>query len=83
MRRLMVPLEVQPPRGTPRALRWVDPAGSTRSARVARVLDDWDYAGRWWEDEVLRHYLLLETEAGHTLEIYREGDAWCLSRVSD
>jgi hypothetical protein len=83
VRRLMVPLEVQPSRGVPRALRWVDPAGRARSALVARVLDDWDYAGRWWEGEVRRHYLLLETDAGHTLEIYREGDAWCLSRLGD
>jgi len=84
MRRLMVPLEVQPARGSPRALRWVDPKGAReRRAHVTRVLDDWDYAGRWWEREVRRHYLLLETDEGLTLEIYREGDAWCLSRLSD
>jgi hypothetical protein len=83
VRRLMIPVEVQPPDGVPRALRWVDPTGREVRARVTRVLDDWDYAGRWWEREVLRHYLLLETEAGHTLELYREGDAWCLSRLSD
>ncbi len=79
----MVPIEVQPTRGPPRALRWTDPLGRAQDARVARVLDDWDYAGRWWEREVRRYYLLLETDAGHTLEIFREGDAWCLSRVSD
>jgi hypothetical protein len=84
MRRLMAPLEVQPANGMPRALRWTDPAGGrARSARVTRMLDDWDYAGRWWEREVRRHYLLLETDAGQTLEVYREGDAWCLSRLSD
>jgi hypothetical protein len=83
VRRLMIPLEVLPSQGLPRALRWVDPAGRTRHADVVRVLDDWDYAGRWWEGEVRRHYLLLETDAGHTLEVYREGDAWCLSRLAD
>jgi hypothetical protein len=84
MRRLMIPLDVTPATGTPRTLRWVDPkSGRPRSERVARLLDDWDYAGRWWEAEVRRHYLLLETDAGHTLEVYREGDAWCLSRLSD
>ncbi len=83
MRRLMVPLEVLPSQGTPRALRWVDSTGRAQHAGVARVLDDWDYAGRWWEGEVRRHYLLLETDAGATLEVYREGDAWCLSRLAD
>ena len=84
MRRLMIPIEVTPSQGTPRSLRWVDGAsGRPRSASVTRVLDDWDYAGRWWEDEVRRHYLLLETDAGATLEVYREGNAWCLSRLSD
>ncbi|MBA2667144.1 MAG: hypothetical protein H0U69_08940 [Trueperaceae bacterium] len=84
MRRLMIPIEVEPPQGPPHTLRWRDPAGGrARSERVSRVLDDWDYAGRWWEGEVRRHYLLLETDAGHTLEVYREGKAWCLSRLSD
>ena len=84
MRRLMVPLAVEPADASvPRGLRWVDPKGSERAARVARVLDDWDYAGRWWEAEVRRHYLLLETVEGDTLEVFREGDGWCLSRLSD
>lgn len=84
MRRLMVPLVVEPAdAGVPRSLRWVDPKGGQGVARVTRVLDDWDYAGRWWEAEVRRHYLLLETVEGHTLEVFREGDGWCLSRLSD
>jgi hypothetical protein len=83
VRRLMIPIEVEAVQGTPRALRWSDASGRPRSARVTRVLDDWDYAGRWWEGEIRRHYLLLETDAGATLEVYREGNAWCLSRLSD
>ena len=84
MRRLMIPVDVSPAQGTPRSLRWLDvTTGRPRSARVARVLDDWDYAGRWWEGEVRRHYLLLETDAGTTLEVFREGNDWCLSRLSD
>lgn len=85
MRRLMVPLTVEPAAASaPKRLSWADPkGGAERTARVARVLDDWDYAGRWWETETLRHYLLLETVEGHTLEVFREGDDWCLSRLSD
>lgn len=85
MRRLMVPLTVEPKgAAVPRRLRWTDPrAGGETAARVSRVLDDWDYAGRWWEAEVRRHYLLLETVEGHTIEVFREGDGWCLSRLSD
>ena len=84
MRRLMVPLVVEPAdAGVPRNLRWVDPKGGQGAARVTRVLDDWDYAGRWWDGEIVRHYLLLETDRGQTLELYREGDDWCLSRLSD
>jgi hypothetical protein len=85
VRRLMVPLIVEPADASvPRALRWIDPKGGREhAARVARVLDDWDYAGRWWEAEVQRHYLLLETAEGMTLEVFRDGDGWCLSRLSD
>jgi hypothetical protein len=85
VRRLMAPLIVEPAGASvPRRLRWVDPkGGGETTALVARVLDDWDYAGRWWEVETLRHYLLLETVEGHTLEVFREGEGWCLSRLSD
>jgi hypothetical protein len=82
--RLMVPLTVEPADASvPLRLRWIDTKGGETAARVARVLDDWDYAGRWWEAEVRRHYLLLETVEGHTLEVFQEGDGWCLSRLSD
>lgn len=51
--------------------------------RVAQVLDAWEYAGRWWERERRRSYLLVETDRGTTLELFLEDDAWCLSRTSD
>lgn len=65
--------------------------------QVHRLLDDWDYVGRWWLGERRRHYQLLEGEAGRVVEIYleeadhgedgdhedEEGGRWWLSRISD
>jgi hypothetical protein len=80
----MVPLEVRLREGRPERVRWQEPgAARAQVDRVVEVLDDWDYAGRWWDQEIRRHYLLLETERGRTLEVFREGDDWCLSRLSD
>lgn len=86
MRRRMLPITVTLRDGRPHTLRWRDawsPASREQTDRVVNVLDDWDYAGRWWESEVMRHYLLVETARGATLELFREGEAWCLSRTSD
>jgi hypothetical protein len=84
VRRLMTPVEVRLHAGRPVSVRWHEPhEPRPRLGRVARILDDWDYVGRWWEREVRRHYLLLETDEGRTLELYREGEAWWLSRLSD
>lgn len=58
-------------------------AGPERVERIAHVLDSWEYAGRWWERERRRSYLLVTTERGSTLELFREGETWCLSRTSD
>lgn len=82
----MLPIEVTLRDGRPSTLSWRDDAAtppSTRHERVLHVIDDWDYAGRWWEAEVLRRYLLVETARGVTLELFQEGEAWCLSRTSD
>ena len=82
----MLPIQVTLRDGRPHTVRWRDDAITPpreQRDRVLHVIDDWDYAGRWWELEVVRQYLLVETDRGATLEIFREGEAWCLSRTSD
>lgn len=54
-----------------------------RSRRVVRVLDRYQYGGRWWRGEGERHYYLVELEEGLVAELYRTGDAWVLSRTAD
>lgn len=83
MRRCMLPVAVELRDERPLALRWRDDGGALRHERVARVIDDWSYVGRWWEREVRREYVLVETARGATVELFREGEAWCLSRRSD
>lgn len=82
MRRVAAPARVRCHDGRPVEVRW--PAERpTETLHVARVLDDWDYVGRWWADEVRRRYRLLEGDGGRVLEVYEEGDAWWVSRASD
>jgi len=61
---------------------WTGPDGRPRAARIARLVDDWDYVGRWWDREVRRHYRLLETDDGRWLETYREDGRWWVSRAN-
>ncbi len=51
--------------------------------RVVRTLDFWRYGGRWWVFEPPRDYFLLELEGGKVVEVYRAGEHWTLSRVTD
>lgn len=82
MRRVAAPAQVRCHDGRPVEVRW--PAEHpTEALHVARVLDDWDYVGRWWADEVRRRYRLLEGDGGRVLEVYEEGGAWWVSRASD
>lgn len=57
--------------------------GPRRPVTVRRILDSWRYGGRWWVNEPPRDYYLLELETGHIFEVYRAGDVWTLSRISD
>jgi len=82
MRTVMAPAEVRTRDDHVLHVRWADPAGRSRSARVARVVDDWDYLSHWWVAEVRRHYQLLETEDGHWLEVFREDGRWWVSRAN-
>jgi hypothetical protein len=51
--------------------------------RVARVIDAWRVAGRWWANEVRRDYFLVELDGGRLVELYREGERWCVTGVAD
>lgn len=102
MRRVMARAEVWQHDGEVIEVRWPvrppHPAGRpAKRLRVHKVLDEWDYGGRWWLGEPCRHYLLLEGGGGRVVEIYREGTPsstvelteneeggrWWLSRISD
>lgn len=50
---------------------------------MVRLLDRWRAGGRWWRLEEGRDYFLLEVEGGLVLEVFRQGEAWVLSRVWD
>jgi len=82
VRPVMAPAEVGERAGVVQRVRWTDRDGTAQAARIARVIDDWDYLGRWWITEVRRHYQLLETEDGRWLELYREGSGWWVSRAN-
>lgn len=77
MRLYLLPLEVGCEKGRP---RWVAYRGRRR---VVRLLDRWRAGGRWWRLEEGRDYFLLEVEGGLVLEVFRQGEAWVLSRVWD
>jgi len=79
---VMAPAEVRTRGDDVLDVRWTDPDGRSRTARIARVIDDWDYVGRWWTHEVRRHYRLLEADDGRWLETYREDGRWWVSRAN-
>lgn len=49
---------------------------------VHQTLDRWILQNKWWEKEEKRLYYLLETDRA-TMEIYRIGREWILSRIMD
>jgi hypothetical protein len=57
--------------------------GPQRPVRVSRILDFWQDGGRWWMNEPARHYYLLELETGNVCEVFKSGESWTLSGVSD
>lgn len=82
MRRVMEPAIVRCRDDRPVEVRWPRSA-PTVEVHVVQVLDDWDYVGRWWADEVRRRYRLLEGDGGRRVEVFEEGDVWWVSRASD
>lgn len=50
---------------------------------MARVIDQWRVASRWWASELRRDYYLLELVGGILIELYREGESWCVTGIAD
>lgn len=73
--------------GRPGRVNWSsassDRATATSGGRVHRVIDEWRVAGRWWASEIRRDYYLLELDGGKLVELYREGERWCVTGVAD
>lgn len=73
--------------GKPGRVSWSSASGERVKApaggRVKRVIDEWRVAGRWWVSEIRRDYYLLELEGGRLVELYREGESWCVTGVAD
>ena len=87
MRRLQQPALVVVEGGRPERVNWssVDArrAKSSSGGRVRRVIDEWRVDSRWWTREIRRDYYLLELEGGQLVEVYREGEGWCVTGVAD
>lgn len=90
MRRVQRPVQVTVSGGRLSRVRWSSaewrPPGRSGTAvnhRVARVVDEWRVDGRWWAEEVHRDYYLLELDGGTLVELYREGENWCLTGMAD
>lgn len=50
---------------------------------MTRIIDEWRVAGRWWATEMRRDYYLLELHGGRLIELYGEGEHWCVTGVAD
>lgn len=79
MKQKLTPLDVQPDETGRPSLVWY----RSRPREVARTLDTWQHAGRWWRGEAERHYYLVRLVSGEVLELYQEGGAWTLSGIHD
>ena len=77
MKLYLEPIDVEPAKGRPRRLRW-----RRRDYVVQEVVDYWISQTRWWRGEEKRYYLRLQTDGG-TLEVYRSGPDWTVSRIAD
>lgn len=87
MRRLRQPALVAVENGRPGRVSWSPADGSRAKAasggRVKRIIDEWRVAGRWWTSEIRRDYYLVELDGGRLIELYREGQSWCVTGVAD
>jgi hypothetical protein len=70
-------------RGVPQRLYW-----RGRWYQVREVLDEWRYAGKWWIDGFgwrRLYYRVRARDRRHevTIELFRQGSVWVLSRQDD
>lgn len=77
MRQYREPITVHVNRNRPVCFSW-----RNRHIRVDNILDRWVARSRWWSQDETRFYLQLDTSRG-TIEVYRSGALWYLSRVVD
>jgi hypothetical protein len=77
MKLYLEPIHVEPVKGKPRRLRW-----RRRVYVVEEIIDFWVSQTQWWRGEEKRYYLRLLTDGG-TLEVFRSGAGWTMSRVAD
>ena len=71
------PVDVETRDRQPRTITW-----RQTTYTVRQTLDRWILQNKWWEREEKRLYYLLETDRA-TMEVYREGSRWTLSRIVD
>lgn len=72
--------------GRPGRVSWSSASSRGKApsgGRVTRIIDEWRVAGRWWATEMRRDYYLLELDGGRLIELYREGESWCVTGVAD
>lgn len=81
MKLVLEPVGVEAEDGVPRRITW-----RRRAWPVDEIQDRWKWRGRWWRDSSLegesRDYFRVVSR-GSTLEVYRAGEEWILSRVWD
>jgi hypothetical protein len=77
MKRRFQPVEVEVTKGWPVLVNW-----NGHRHRVQHLVDAWVVQGRWWTEEERRVYFRVHTTGG-TLDIFRSGDDWVLSKVQD
>ncbi|TDI74615.1 MAG: hypothetical protein E2O84_05575 [Bacteroidetes bacterium] len=77
MKRWFQPVEVEVTKGWPVVVNW-----NGRRHRVQYLVDAWVVQGKWWAEEERRVYFRVHTTGG-TLDIFRSGDDWILSKVQD
>lgn len=77
MRQYREPITVHASRNRPVCFSW-----RNRHIRVEAILDRWVARSRWWSRDETRFYLRLDTSRG-TMDVYRCGADWYLSRIAD
>ncbi|MBS1911826.1 MAG: hypothetical protein JST22_07555 [Bacteroidetes bacterium] len=78
MKLIMEEVAVEPAHRMPRVVIW-----RKRRYIVRAMIDFWIAEGEWWTSSPMRrNYLRLDTDGG-TMELFKAGETWHLSRISD